>query len=204
MKKLTTFFCAAILMFFAPTTATAQVRFAAKAGSNLANVSGDDVENNKILPTFLVGGQAEFGLTDNLGLGVGLQLCGKGFKIDEAGFKAKANPLYLQVPVQLFYQNNGFFAGVGPYVGFGIAGNAESDGESESIDFGNGVDDDWAPLDFGAGLEVGYQFGSLRATASYNLGLANVVPGDYADALDISIKNTVIGVALAYIFGGAE
>ena len=204
MKKLTTIFCAAILMLFATATATAQVRFAAKAGLNLANVSGDDIGNNKILPTFMVGGQAEFGLTDNLGLGVGLQLSGKGFKVEEAGFEGSANPLYLQVPVQLFYQNNGFFAGVGPYVGFGIAGNAKSDGDSESINFGNDGEDDWAPLDFGAGLELGYQFGSLRATASYNLGLANVVPSEQADALDISIKNTVIGVALAYLFGGNE
>ncbi|MCB0530904.1 MAG: PorT family protein [Saprospiraceae bacterium] len=202
MKKLTTVLCAAFLMFFAATSVSAQVRFAAKAGLNLANVSGDDVGNNKILPTFLVGGQAEFGLSDNLGLGVGLQLCGKGFKVEDTGFEGKAKPLYLQVPVQFFYQNNGFFAGVGPYVGFGIAGKAESDGDSESIDFGNGTEDDWAPLDFGAGLELGYQFGSVRATASYNLGFANVVPGDYADVFDISIKNTVIGIALAYLFGG--
>lgn len=196
--KLTTNFLTAILVFCCIVTASAQ-RFGVKAGLNLATITGD-VEDAKTLATFMVGGVVEFDFTDNLGLGVGLQLHGKGVKEDFGDEDLKANPLYLQVPIQIQYRNNGFFAGVGPYVGFGIAGKLKSGEFSESIEFGNGEDDTFAPLDFGAGVEVGYEFGALRATASYNLGLSNIIPGDVAG--DDSAKNNVIGISLAYLFGG--
>ena len=179
-------------------TASSQVRFGLKAGLNLANVTGD-VEGTKSLATFMVGGQAEFGLAENIGLGVGLQLQGKGAKAD--GEDASINPMYLQVPVYLTYRNSGFFAGVGPYVGFGLFGKSKFDGESVDLNFGSGIDDDFSSLDFGAGLELGYEFSSLRASASYSLGLANALPKDQADAFDISAKHAVIGIALAYMFG---
>lgn len=180
-------------------TASSQVRFGLKAGLNLANLTGDDVEGLKSLATFMVGGQAEFGLAENIGLGVGLQLQGKGAKVE--GEDGSVNPMYLQVPVYLTYRNSGFFAGVGPYVGFGLFGKTKFGGESVDLSFGSGADDDFSALDFGAGLELGYEFSSLRATASYNLGLANAIPKDQADEFDVSAKHAVIGIALAYMFG---
>ncbi len=196
--KITTNFITAILVFCCLATASAQ-RFGVKAGLNLATITGD-VEDAKMLPTFMVGGVVEFDFTENVGLGVGLQLHGKGAKTDFGEDDLKINPLYLQVPIQVQYRNNGFFAGVGPYVGFGIAGKLKSGDFSENIEFGNGEDDNFAPLDFGAGLELGYEFGAFRATASYNLGLANIIPGDVAG--DDSARNNVIGISLAYLFGG--
>ena len=202
MKKLSSLIILAALCLGAVTSASAQVRFGVKAGLNLADFSGSDIEGTKMLPTFMVGGQAEFGLSDALGLGVGLQLQGKGAKAD--GEDASITPMYIQVPVYLTYRNSGFFVGVGPYFGFGIAGKNKFGGESENLSFGSSIDDDLSALDFGAGLELGYEFGSLRASASYNLGLANVLPKDAADEFDVSAKNTVIGLALAYMFGAAE
>ena len=64
------------------------------------------------------------------------------------------------------------------------------------------MDDDLSPLDFGAAIELGYEFGSLRATASYSLGLANALPKDAVEGTDIKAKHNVIGIALAYLFGG--
>ena len=199
MKKLMIFVSTAALLFCSFAQASAQVQFAAKAGLNLARVVGDDDEDVKMLPTFLIGGRAEFGLNENLGLGVGLEVSGKGFKVEEMGVTGSLKPIYLQVPVQLFYHNNGFFAGFGPYIGFGIAGKAKIEDISVDLDFGNSSEDDVAPIDFGAGVELGYQFGAVRATASYNLGLSNIVPSDNAD--NFSLKNHVIGIAVAYLFG---
>lgn len=196
--KLTTNLLTAALLLVCISSASAQ-RFGVKAGLNLATITGD-VEDVSMLPTFMVGGVAEFDFTDNVGLGVGLQLHGKGAKQDFGEEDLTVNPLYLQVPIQVQYRNNGFFAAVGPYVGFGIAGKFKAGDFDESIDFGNTEDDDFAPLDFGAGVELGYEFGSLRATASYNLGLSNIIPSDVAG--DESAKNNVIGIALAYLFGG--
>ncbi len=211
MKKLVaSFFAAALLLSFV-NTASAQVRFGVKAGLNLANISfsnlGEIEPSTSMLPTFMVGGQVEFDFTENLGVGVGLQLNGKGTKIETEflgeKFSTKTSPMYLQVPVMLQYRNSGFFAGVGPYVGFGLFGKSKTDGaDSEDISFGNSVDDDFAPLDFGAGVELGYEFGSVRATASYNLGLANALPKDAVEGTDVKAKHGVIGIAVAYLFGG--
>lgn len=71
MKKLSSLFILLALAMSVATSVSAQVRFGVKAGLNLANVSGD-VNDTKMLPTFMVGGQAEFGLSDAIGLGVGL------------------------------------------------------------------------------------------------------------------------------------
>jgi hypothetical protein len=192
--KITTNFLAAILVFCCLVTASAQ-RFGVKTGLNFATVTGGEVDVS-MLPTFMIGGVAEFDFTDNVGLGVGLQVHGKGFDDNEI----KVNPIYLQVPVQVQYRNNGFFAGVGPYVGFGIAGKIKAGDNSQNIEFGNDEGSNLAPLDFGAGVELGYEFDAFRATASYNLGLSNIIPSDVAG--DESIKNNVIGISLAYLFGG--
>lgn len=211
MKKLLTFFTAAVFALAFVSTATAQVRFGVKAGLNLANISfsnlGEVKPETSMLPTFMVGGQVEFGLAENIGLGVGLQLQGKGVKskTDFLGetVESKVTPMYLQIPVYLTYRNSGFFAGVGPYAGFGLFGKNKTDGtDSQNLKFGNSMDDDFAPLDFGAGLELGYEFGSLRATASYNLGLANALPKDLVEGTDVKAKHGVIGIAPAYLFGG--
>ena len=194
-----------VLIFFS--TASAQVRFGIKAGLNLANLSfvnfGELEPSLKMLPTYQVGALAEFGITENLGVGVGLQLHGKGAKSDEANDDSSIKLGYLQVPVMLQFRKSGFYAGVGPYAAFGIFGKSETGGEREDVSFGSGVDDDFSPLDFGAGLELGYEFANFRATASYNLGLANMLPKDQRpDGFDFAIKSNVIGIALAYLFGG--
>ena len=200
-------FLIAALLLVGISNSHAQLKFGIKAGLNLANINydGEDEVDTKILPSFQVGPVIEFGITDNLGIGSGVLVSGKGFKIEEDGFKAKSNPIYLQVPVMLNYTNSGFFAAVGPYVGFGLFGNTTSefggDKETEAIDFGNTDEDGISPLDFGAGLELGYGFGPIRISASYNLGLANIIPKDIADDTDEKATNNVIGISATYLFG---
>ena len=200
MKKLSNVLVLIVFSLGIVTVASAQARFGVKAGLNLANVSGDEVEDNKMLPTFMVGGVAEFGLGGSgLGLGVGLQLHGKGAKFDDGTETGSVNPFYLQIPVQLTYRNSGIFVGAGPYAAFGIGGKTKFGSDSESISFGSSEDSDLSSIDFGAGLELGYEFSQFRATASYNLGLSNIIPKDYSD---VTVKHNVIGISLAYLFGG--
>ncbi|MDO8366160.1 MAG: porin family protein [Saprospiraceae bacterium] len=188
----------------------AQLSFGIKAGLNLANINYDgEGFDPKILPSFHAGPIIDFGITENIGIGSGLIVSGKGFKLEEEilgeKFKSSSNPIYLQVPVTLNYSNGGFFAAVGPYVGFGLFGNAKNDlsgkDETEALEFGNTVEDDYSPLDFGASVEAGFGFGAFRITASYGLGLANIFPKDTADFLDDKATHNVIGVSAAYLFG---
>jgi hypothetical protein len=208
MKKFASLLFAAALVLGVTATASAQVRFGVKAGLNLANVmfDGEDDQDTKMLPSFHAGGVLEFGLTEMVGLSAGLQVSGKGFKISEDDFEAKSNPIYLQVPLAVYYQSSGLYIGAGPYVGFGLFGKNKveilGEEEDEDISFGSSADDEYAPLDFGIGAELGYNINALRVSASYNFGLANLIPDDGRE--DDKANHSVIGVSLAYFFGASE
>lgn len=228
-------------------SATAQFHFGVKAGLNLANFDfNDDYSSfyedeffeekftSKMTPSFLVGVQAEYRFSPSVGLGLGVQVSGKGYKIRETftdfgesfDYSEQSKPMYLQVPLWFQYRNSGFFAAVGPYFAWGIGGNykveVEGDGDSYeddgSIEFTDGFDvDDYgdfplftsklSPMDIGAGLELGYEFGQIRVTASFNQGFSNLIPKDLVTEakeeadLDFKVTNRVIGLSAAYIFG---
>ncbi|HRI59623.1 MAG TPA: outer membrane beta-barrel protein, partial [Saprospiraceae bacterium] len=183
----------------------AQTRFGLKAGYTHATmafsddyidllefIGGEDV-SVKSLPAYHVGAVVEFGFGGNFGLGTGIQWSAKGTEQVFSGVilnvpytrTRKLMPMYLQVPLALTFRSHRFYAGAGPYFGFAIAGKdktkTESGGSSnessESLDFGDNQGDDFTTTDFGASFELGYAFfGNLRLSASYNLGLANIIP----------------------------
>lgn len=230
-----------------PNFAAAQFHFGVKAGLNLANFAFNDGYQDfyedellgekidpKMIPSFLVGVQGEYRFNASVGLGLGVQISGKGYKyedtFDSDGFSVdfleKSAPMYLQVPLWFQYRNSGFFAAVGPYVAFGIGGKYKVDVEADdenyndegSIEFTDDFDiDDYedfplftsrlTPMDVGAGLELGYEFGNIRVTASYNHGFTNLLPKDLVTEakeegeVDLSVSSRVIGVSAAYIFG---
>jgi hypothetical protein len=190
------------------TAAFSQISFGVKAGLNLANViTDDDTYDPQILPSFQAGAVVEFGLTESIALQSGVSVQGKGFKAEYTvlglTFKSSANPVYLQVPLHILYKGNGFFVGVGPYVGYGITGKYKTDvggqSDSENISFGNSEADDWSAVDFGVGAQAGVKLGSIRIGAGYDLGLSNTVPKDSPS--NLNIKNGVINVFAAYMFG---
>ncbi len=212
MKSVCKLTLMAVALFGAVNFASAQIDFGVKAGLNLANVNYSDSDfDSKMLITFQAGVVADINVSDHLAIQPGLLLVGKGFKLEEEflgeTFKTTVNPMYLQVPVNVLYKGNMFYAGVGPYVGFGLFGKVKYEGggqnESEDLSFGSSEDDTWAPLDFGANLEAGVMFNQIRIGAGYALGLANVIPKDVR-ADDESAKNGVISVNVTYMFGGNE
>lgn len=215
---------------------SAQIRFGIKAGYNHASMSfSDDYvdllefiggETVEIQPMslFHAGAVLEFGLGSHLGLATGIQLQAKGSKQTYSGVilntpysrTFRTVPMYVQVPLSFTYRSHGFYVGAGPYAGYAVTGKlkikTESGGSStessENLKFGKDEKKDFGTMDYGATLELGYEFfGSLRFSASYSLGLANIVPADevaYWDDLGatVSAKNKAIGVSLTYLFGG--
>ena len=194
--------------------AFSQISIGAKAGLNLANIMTDENDfDTKMLPTFQVGAVVEFGLTENIAIQTGASLQGKGIKYEDEftvlgeTFKttSTATPLYIQVPAHVMYNGNGFFVGVGPYVGFGIAGKLKSEvngsSTSDDINFGNTIDDDFSPIDFGVGAQAGVSFGPVRVGAGYDLGLADIVAKDNRSAGQPTVKNSVINIFASYFFG---
>ncbi|MGC9373524.1 MAG: hypothetical protein ACP5DQ_00600 [Bacteroidales bacterium] len=79
MKNLTKVFLIAILVAFA-TESFAQVNFGVKAGLNLANVYGDDVDDSEIKIGAQVGLAVDFAFSDAMSLQTGLLFFKKDLK----------------------------------------------------------------------------------------------------------------------------
>ena len=135
-----------------------------------------------------------------LGIGFGAEVAGKGARNTSTFATGKVNPIYMQVPVQFTFRTGGLFVGLGPFISVGIGGSNETNGKKADISFGPEIFRDYSAIDYGAGLELGYEFGSLRAFISYSKGYANIVPKAQADLYKISARSSVIGFGLAYIF----
>jgi len=181
-------------------TATfAQVKFGAKVGTNISNISmSSDAGfslDTKSRVGFLVGGFAKFELSEAFAIQPELMFAQYGYKVDMEFFgetiSGTETANYLAIPVMAKYYFGGFNLQAGPQLGFLMSANAEADGETEdtkgdynSIDLG---------LSFGAGydLEMGLGF-DLR----YNTGLTNIAK----DAEGVTVKNNAIQIAVNYTF----
>ncbi|MBP6023760.1 outer membrane beta-barrel protein [Ferruginibacter sp.] len=134
----------------------------------------------------------------------------KGSKVDESanGYVEKSSLItsHIEMAANTLFSSNGFFAGGGPTLSFGISGTskAESGGTktSEKVKFGNSDDDDMKSFDLGANLLAGYQFkkGFLIA-ANYNIGLSNLAPGSDPDKG--KLKSSYFGIKLGYVLNNA-
>ncbi|MBC7949611.1 MAG: PorT family protein [Chitinophagaceae bacterium] len=168
----------------------AQVKFGVKAGANLANVSGDDVEGTDMKIGFHVGGLAEIPVSTMFSVKPEVVFSNQGWKEDDG----KVNLAYLNIPVLLQYNNpSGFYAETGPQIGFLMSAKAKpDDGDDVDIkDLFKTTDFSWA---FGAGFKTksGFGFG-----ARYNFGLSDIIE-------DAKAKNSVIALGVFYTFGGEK
>lgn len=223
-------------------TASTQVRIGLKAGLNMAQVAfSDDYVNGleefynrelgmKMIPSFHAGVQAEFDFIPQLGMGVGLQMSGKGYRYGfdyrllnkDYSYSLKSTPLYVQAPVNVYFRSHHFFAAVGGYVGLGMSGKHNTKAKVDDVEttdefeleftdkYDPLVEDNpsanYSPLDFGASVELGYEISRIRISASYQFGLANTFSKEYVDVnkmlgFDVQGRHRVIGVSVAYLFG---
>ncbi|RYY42362.1 MAG: PorT family protein [Chitinophagaceae bacterium] len=201
MKKL----LAAVLICGAATSANAQL-FYAQGGVNLANITknGDgDTEDNNMLTSFNVGVMGRFGLSETIDLESGLLLTGRGSKAETyfnggADYvKAKFNPLYVELPVNLIVNiptttTTKLFFNAGPYVAVGVGGKSKletkvgplTSSSSDDIEFSNddpftSAQDDAAynklkRFDFGLNAGVGLDLKSVILKANYGFGLSKI------------------------------
>jgi len=188
----------------------AQVKFGPKAGVNLSTMtlksSGISIDPT-MLVGFHVGVISEISLSDNLKLQPGIFYSTKGSKykvtILQQSFESSVAPSYIDIPVNVMYYFGTGKAKIslfaGPYFAYGIGGKAKSGSESADIKFGSGDNDDMKPIDLGLNVGVGVNINGLLISAQYGLGLTNLVPSSTTEA---EMKNKVIGISLAYLFGG--
>ena len=192
MKKL--LLVAAVAVFGFSSVNAQEVTFGAKAGLNLASISGDETSGLDSRTAFHVGAVAEIAISDQFSVQPELMYSAQGFKESFDGVDIDFNVDYINLPIMAkYYVAEGFSLEAGPQVGFLMSAKAKADGEEEDLkDFVKGID-------FGANVGVGYKMESgLNFGARYNLGLSNVNDGEGSD--DFKNQNSVIQVSVGYFF----
>lgn len=181
-------------------TSKAQV-FGVKGGINFANMtfstSGMDISPKSIVG-FHVGPVADFELHESLYFNTGLLYSLKGFKLEFEGEGVTEQLNYLEIPLNIAYkfstsETTNFFIQAGPYLGYALSGKNKMDGETVDVEFGDGQ---MKRFDLGLGIGLGLELGPIVPSVSYQFGLANL-----SDDSDITVKNKVLQVSIAYMFG---
>lgn len=184
---------------------TAGAQIYVQGGWNLANVtktnSGTTSKNNT-LSSFNAGVLGRFNLAGPIGIETGLLLDGRGSKTntyftssnDDNYVKAKFNPLYVELPVNLvlsipMQSTSNIFINAGPYIAMGVAGKSKVDtktlgittSSSSDIKFSStdptnteGAYDELKRFDYGVNVGAGVDLGGFMIKANYGMGLAKI------------------------------
>lgn len=176
MKKVITIAALALLAFSGNSlfAQSGEQKIGVKAGLNLANIHGDDAEDNAMKIGFHVGGFATipFG---NLAFQPELLISTRGYKYDSDDVDASTNLMYVDIPLLLkFYASDNFNVHLGPQVGFNLSAKSKFEDESEDIEH-------ISTMDLGAALGVEYDTDmGLVVGARYFYGFTSI--GEEYDA----------------------
>jgi len=193
MKRI--FLAVSMVTLFAAGAAAQGISGGLKAGLNLANMNGDDVEDTDMKIGYHFGGYAKIGITEAFSVQPELLFNAVGAKSSQDGLDADYKFNYVSVPVMLGYSFGKISIQAGPQIGFLTSAKlkVEGGGDSQEVD----LKDDLKGTDFGINAGLGFDFGKLNAAARYCFGLSNIVDNDNAD-----VKNGVIQLSLGYkLFG---
>ena len=193
-----------------------EVKFGAKAGLNLANISGvEEGFDTKMLASFNIGGFAEIKVSDKFFVQPELLYSVQGYKTDfsesfsfggtTTSFNTKSTSKlnYLNIPVLAkYYFIDKLSLVAGPQFGFllGVKNSFESTstfaGVTNSTSGSDTDKDGLATFDLGFNFGAGYDITeNIGVEARYNLGLTKI-----NEKGDGSIKNSVIQVGVNYKF----
>ncbi|MFT3935054.1 MAG: porin family protein [Chitinophagaceae bacterium] len=206
---LTTLAIATGIATYAQTPAAPKASLFVKGGLNLSNITinkNGDIDDNKTLPSFHVGLQADLPIGAFFAIQPGVFFTGKGAKLESGNtsgnnwYRATTRPYYVEVPVNAVVKlplgdQSSFFFGAGPYVAIGVGGKNRVEGQvlgasfsrSESIKFSD--DDPFTSneegsgynimrrFDYGLNGTVGIQAKHAMFSVNYGYGLAKLQSG---------------------------
>ena len=187
------------LTSFVAILAGAQIQFGVKAGLNLANLSFSPAESGasfSMKPDFNAGALVFIPINEMFALQPEVMFSGQGSKVKAEAESGTYNFNYINIPVLAKYHHaSGFFAELGPQVGFNISAKAKAMGQSTDLK------ENVKSADFSGVVGLGFLSSiNLGVDARYNLGFANIAK----EASGVKIKNNVIQVSVFYMFGGQK
>lgn len=193
---------------------TAQVKFGAQIGGNIANVDGQLGSQAIVTKSkfgVVLGLVAQMPLSKTVFFRPELNFIQKGYSGDISGETIEATLNYFEVPLNIVFDvpaggSSTLFFGGGPSIGFGISGNEKYGTESSKIKFDGATSstDSYMHLkgtDFGGNLLAGIKMNSgVCISLGYAIGFTNLVPG--TNIADGSLKTNGLNFKLGYLFGG--
>jgi hypothetical protein len=224
MKKLTSITCLFLLfttLVIAQSVDERKTRFALLGGVNFQNITGKDFFGDKVSSTgvfgFHAGLNAQILVAPQFYFQPGLLFSTKGAEISDTDVTERIRLSYLELPLNFVYKSqlgSGFIMiGFGPYVGYGISGNANYKSTLGSVDsdvvFTNVVELNdpitstyFKALDIGGNLFFGYEMASgIFLQLNTQFGMININPEDNRfPGGKATLKNTGFGLSLGYRF----
>jgi hypothetical protein len=199
MKKV---FLAFVLLTTATIVTQAQIKYGLKAGANFYQIGGSDAEEfeeSRKMKIGLAGGAfVNIPINETFSVQPELLYSMEGNKQKEGDLSATVNLGYVNIPIMLQYNASGFYAELGPQVGFLTTAKYKLDDgtDEEEID----VKDSFKGINFSAAIGLGYKLESgLGFGARYSLGLSSI-----ADAEDTKITSSGFHIGVSYTFGGSK
>jgi hypothetical protein len=189
--------------------ATAQTRFGAQAGINMATLSTEGASTgSKSKIGLTIGALADVPFGGSISFRPELNFIQKGSKFSILGYESTTALNYVELSPNFVYNINAgagkVFLGLGPSFGFGISGKMKEKepGEAEvegDIEFGS-EDNEVKAFDYGLNLLGGYELSNgLFFSAGYNLGLANL-----SNVEGSEVKNRGFQIKIGFMFGGSK
>ncbi|MBU8922906.1 MAG: PorT family protein [Bacteroidales bacterium] len=199
----------ALVVFMTGAVSAEGMMFGMKGGLNLANMTGDDVEDNKMKMAFGGGVWMNYAFTEAISLQPELMFMLKGMDYDitlgTETFEGIGKTTYLDlnilgkysIPMEGNFSPNIF---AGPYVGMLMS--AEADIPNEAMDDLETQDmkDETKSMDLGVVFGVGFDYmleeGCITFDVRYAMGLTTIDDSDSDD----DMKNTGIMFMVGYGF----
>jgi len=202
------------LTVMASAQTTEGTSFGFKAGVNFQNLTGKDVNgdklDNKLKAGLALGVNAQIPVATDFYIQPGVEFNQKGAKSNDGNYTTSLS--YIDIPVSLVYKpmlgTGRLILGFGPYVGFGVGGKVKGGGSTADVKFDNDITISdfntgnayFKRMDAGANFLAGYEMSSkLSLQLNAQLGLVKInpkieeVPNDQS-----SVKNTGFGLSLGY------
>jgi hypothetical protein len=183
MKKL---LLAVALLFSVQSAFSQSFSIGPKAGLNISNYTGGDIES-KALVGYHLGGIINYGFGNVFSIQPEVLFSTQGAKVNRGGNESDFKISYVTVPIMLkFKTNGGFYVEFGPQAGF----RTSSDIPDQTINnFAKN-------LDLAAAAGIGYQSPiGLGVGVRYVAGLSKV--GDFSGQnIDPDFKNSVIQASI--------
>jgi len=192
-------FVTMVIFFVYPIHAQVSIKKGFRAGLNIADLSGKDVQNSETFKTVNAGLFFKVSLLNLVALQPEINYTQRGAIFKEGGITNTVKLDYLEIPVLL--KINVPFLGIlptnifgGPAVSFNMRAKVKSEGTGSA--FQVDIKDDIKDVELSTVFGIGLEFGMLILDARYTFGAGTI--DDSSENLDI--KNRVISFNAGLIF----